>query len=88
MRRVVSISEIVGMDDGRPVVRSLYSFQFVEERDDGTIIGRFEPSLIEPRFRERLKFYSLTAEEKALMAKFDEPPAEETQTETDNIFGT
>jgi len=76
-RRVVNIAEVVDLVDGHTVLRNLYTFEFMEERPDGTIIGSFEPSLVRPHFLERLKFYSLTAEEKELLAKFVDPPDDE-----------
>jgi len=58
VRRVISISEIVGLDAGVVTMQDLFTFQF-EELADGKIKGQFVSSGIRPHFLPRAQYYGL-----------------------------
>ncbi|MGH2571239.1 MAG: CpaF family protein, partial [bacterium] len=59
MRRVVSVSEIVGMES--EVVAMQEIFRFVREgvAEDGEVLGHYEATGIRPKFADRLKMSGL-----------------------------
>ncbi|HET8635680.1 MAG TPA: CpaF family protein, partial [Acidobacteriaceae bacterium] len=54
-RRVVSISEITGMEENVISMHEIFSFQRRGIGPDGKVIGAFQPSRIRPKFLERLR---------------------------------
>jgi pilus assembly protein CpaF len=54
-RRVVSISEITGMEENVISMHEIFSFQRKGIGPDGKVIGAFQPSRIRPKFLERLR---------------------------------
>jgi pilus assembly protein CpaF len=54
-RRVVSISEITGMDEDVVSLQEIFTFVRKGIGTDGRMIGTFQPSRIRPRFMERLR---------------------------------
>ena len=54
-RKVVSISEITGMEENVVSMQDIFSFSRKGVGPDGKVIGVFQPSRIRPKFLERLK---------------------------------
>src|SRR5690348_7040052 len=54
-RRVISISEITGMEENVISMHEIFSFQGKGIGPDGKVIGAFQPSRIRPKFLERLR---------------------------------
>ena len=54
-RRVISISEITGMEENVISMHEIFSFQRKGIGPDGKVIGAFQPSRIRPKFLERLR---------------------------------
>lgn len=56
-RRVVSISQVVGMEDSDLIVQDLFRFEYEGEDDKGRIIGRLVPTgtPLAPYLRERME---------------------------------
>jgi pilus assembly protein CpaF len=54
-RKVVSISEITGMEENIISMQDIFTFQRKGVGPDGKVVGVFEPSRIRPRFLERLR---------------------------------
>jgi pilus assembly protein CpaF len=54
-RKVVSISEITGMEENVISMQEIFSFNRKGIGPDGRVIGVFQPSRIRPRFLERLR---------------------------------
>jgi pilus assembly protein CpaF len=59
VRRVVSITEIVGMEGDVIVTQELFSYKFEGEAADGTLRGRFESSGLRPFFATRAEYFGL-----------------------------
>jgi len=54
-RKVVSISEITGMEENTVSMQDIFTFKRKGVGPDGKVIGVFEPSGIRPKFVERLR---------------------------------
>lgn len=54
-RKVVSISEITGMEENIISMQDIFTFERKGVGPDGKVIGTFQPSRIRPRFLERLR---------------------------------
>jgi pilus assembly protein CpaF len=54
-RKVVSISEITGMEENVISMQDIFTFQRKGVGPDGKVIGVFQPSRIRPKFLERLR---------------------------------
>jgi pilus assembly protein CpaF len=54
-RKVVSISEITGMEENVVSMQDIFTFSRKGVGPDGKVIGTFQPSRIRPKFLERLK---------------------------------
>jgi pilus assembly protein CpaF len=54
-RRVMSISEITGMEGETITMQEIFMYERTGVDKDGMVIGRFKPTGIRPRFAERLK---------------------------------
>jgi pilus assembly protein CpaF len=59
VRRIVQVSEIVGMEGEIVTMQDLFSYQFQGERADGTLIGRHVCTNFRPRFLTRAQYYGL-----------------------------
>ncbi len=53
-RRIVSISEIVGMEGDVITMQEIFMFERQGIGEEGAVLGRFRPTGIRPRFAERL----------------------------------
>jgi len=58
-RRIVSISEITGMEGETITMQELFEFERTGVDASGKVIGRFRTTGIRPRFAERLKQYGM-----------------------------
>jgi len=54
-RRVTSISEVTGMEGETITMQEIFQYERTGVDKDGTVLGRFRPTGIRPRFAERLK---------------------------------
>lgn len=54
-RKVVSISEITGMEENIISMQDIFTFQRKGVGPDGRVVGVFQPTRIRPKFLERLK---------------------------------
>lgn len=54
-RKVISISEITGMEENIISMQEIFSFNRKGIGPDGTVIGTFQPSRIRPKFLEQLR---------------------------------
>ena len=59
VRRVTSITEIVGMEGEVITTQELFGFRFEGEGADGSLLGRFEASGLRPHFLPRAAYYGL-----------------------------
>ncbi len=59
VRRVTSITEVVGMEGEVITTQELYSYKFEGEAADGTLRGRFETAGLRPAFTPRAEYYGL-----------------------------
>jgi pilus assembly protein CpaF len=58
-RRIVSISEITGMEGDTITMQEIFQFERKGIDKDGQVVGRFRPTGVRPRFAERLKIYGM-----------------------------
>jgi pilus assembly protein CpaF len=59
MRRVVQITEIVGMEGEVITTQDLFTFQFEGETPDGKLRGTFKSAGVRPHFLPRAEYYGL-----------------------------
>jgi pilus assembly protein CpaF len=52
-RRIVSLSEVVGMEEGTVTMQELFAFETSSIAEDGRIIGELQPTGIVPTFADR-----------------------------------
>ena len=72
VRRVTCISEVVGIEDEIILTQDLYRFNVTEETATGEVVGVFERKALAPAFRQKLKHYRLTPEEKKILGQMPE----------------
>jgi pilus assembly protein CpaF len=58
-RRIISISEITGMEGDTVVMQEIFQFERTGVDSTGKVIGRFRTTGIRPRFAERLQQYGM-----------------------------
>mgnify|MGYP002783741957 FL=1 len=54
-RKIINISEVIGVEDGRVVTQDIFFFDRVGVTDEGKVQGRFRWSGIKPNILERLR---------------------------------
>jgi pilus assembly protein CpaF len=59
VRRVTSITEVVGMEGDVITTQELFSYKFEGEGADGKLRGRFESAGLRPHFTPRAEYYGL-----------------------------
>lgn len=59
MRRIQSVTEIVGMEGDVIVTQDLFTYEFEGEGPDGKLMGSFKASGVRPRFLEKARMYNL-----------------------------
>ncbi len=69
VRRVVSLSEITGMESGMISMQDIFVFERHGMDDEGKILGRFVPTGVMPRFAERCRLFGAP-----LPNMFERPP--------------
>jgi pilus assembly protein CpaF len=63
-RRIVAITEVVGMEGEIITTQDLFTYQFEGETPDGKLKGKFVTSGLRPHFTPRAEYYGL---DKALL---------------------
>src|SRR5439155_26711997 len=58
-RRIVSISEITGMEGETTAMQEIFQFERTGVDASGKVLGRFRTTGIRPRFAERLQQYGM-----------------------------
>ena len=58
-RRLVSISEITGMEGDVITMQEIFTFERHGMGEEGEVLGRFKATGIRPRFAERLQSYGV-----------------------------
>jgi pilus assembly protein CpaF len=53
-RRIVSIAEIIGMEEDVVTMQEIYRFRRVGRAADGSVLGEFETTGVRPKFMEEL----------------------------------
>ena len=59
IRRITSITEVVGMEGDVVTTQELFAYRFEGEGADGLLKGRFESSGLRPHFSSRAEYYGL-----------------------------
>jgi pilus assembly protein CpaF len=59
LRRITSITEVVGMEGEVITTQELFAYRFEGEGADGKLKGRFESSGLRPHFTPRAEYYGL-----------------------------
>lgn len=59
VRRVTSITEVIGMEGDVITMQELYRYRFEGEGPDGKLLGRFEPAGLRPAFTEKAAYFGL-----------------------------
>jgi pilus assembly protein CpaF len=59
VRRVTSITEVIGMEGSEITTQELFRYEFDGEGADGLLLGRFESAGLEPYFAPRAEYYGL-----------------------------
>jgi pilus assembly protein CpaF len=59
VRRITSITEVVGMEGDVITTQELFAYRFENEGPDGLLKGRFESSGLRPFFSPRAEYYGL-----------------------------
>jgi pilus assembly protein CpaF len=59
MRRVTSITEVVGMEDEVITTQELYRFEFQGEDANGRLLGKFVSSGLRPHFLPKAEYFGL-----------------------------
>jgi pilus assembly protein CpaF len=59
-RKVLSISEVTGMEGDVITMQEIFSYKQTGVADDGAVIGHFSASGVRPRFAERLRTFGVT----------------------------
>jgi pilus assembly protein CpaF len=58
-RKIVSVQEITGMEGDTITMQEVFTYERKGIDKDGSVIGRFKPTGVRPRFAERLKTYGM-----------------------------
>jgi pilus assembly protein CpaF len=74
IRRVMSITEVDGMENETMLTRDIALYTVERETEDGKLIGKFEMTDMRPRFFTRLQGSQLTGEEAELIHNFHGKP--------------
>ncbi len=64
MRRITSVTEVVGMEGDVITTQELFAYRFEGEGDDGRLLGRFDPAGLRPASAEKAAYFGL---EKSLL---------------------
>jgi pilus assembly protein CpaF len=58
-RRIVQISEVIGLEGDVITTNDIAAFEFQQEDVHGRILGTYKSSQAIPKFRSRLAYYGL-----------------------------
>jgi len=58
-RRITSVTEVVGMEGEVIVTQELFNFKYIEDTDDGDIIGEFVSLGVRPHLSEKARQFGL-----------------------------
>ena len=61
MRRIQSVTEVVGMEGEVVVTQELFIYEFDGEGPDGKLMGGFKSTGVRPRFLDKARMYNLDA---------------------------
>jgi pilus assembly protein CpaF len=59
VRRIIYITEVVGMEGEIITTQDLFTYEYQGEDDNGKLIGRFRGSGLRPHFAERAEYFGL-----------------------------
>ncbi len=59
VRRIISITEVVGMEGEIITTQDLFTYQYEGENADGKLKGTFKSSGLRPHFTPRAEYYGL-----------------------------
>lgn len=59
VRRVTSVTEVVGMEGDIVTTQELFRYKYEGEGPDGKLLGRFEPAGLRPSFTEKAAYFGL-----------------------------
>jgi len=59
MRRIVSITEVVGMEGDVVTMQELYKFHFMGEDENGLLLGEFNSTGLRPHFLSKAEYFGL-----------------------------
>jgi pilus assembly protein CpaF len=59
VRRVTEVVEVVALVEDEIMLRTLFSYRYLDENPDGSLRGAFEAHAVRPRFLPRLAYYGL-----------------------------
>ena len=59
VRRITSITEVVGMEDDVITTQELFQFQFEGEDSSGRLLGRFHSAGLRPHFAPKAEYFGL-----------------------------
>lgn len=65
-RRITSVTEVVGMEGDVIVTQELFNFKYIEDTEEGDIIGEFNCLGVRPHMTEKARYFGL--QEKLLSA--------------------
>lgn len=66
-RRVVNITEIVGLEGDQYLTHDLFHFDYQQMDVNGDLVGEFLSTKILPRFSEKARYYQLESQLKQAM---------------------
>jgi pilus assembly protein CpaF len=59
VRRITSITEVVGMEGDIVTTQELFSYQYEGEGPDGKLLGSFNSTGLRPHFTPKAEYYGL-----------------------------
>jgi pilus assembly protein CpaF len=59
-RKIVSIAEVLGVDDESVILQEIFTFERIGVNDAGKVMGRFRGTGVKPRILDRVKTYGVT----------------------------
>jgi pilus assembly protein CpaF len=59
MRRITSVTEVVGMEGDIVTTQELFRYKYEGEDRNGKLLGTFEPAGVRPHFAEKASYYGL-----------------------------
>ena len=66
-RRVVCITEVVGLEGDQYLTHDLFRFNYQDQDSQGNVLGQFVSGKMLPRFAEKARYFQLDAQLKSVM---------------------